>query len=1090
MAIKPTWSLAEITNNFFRSDSEWSPNTTSLTFSFPSSVPSGYKDNKAEGAGFLPFTSVQRTWAANAIEMWEDVVDIDFVNTGAGGGGDIRFMNTTTNYDGTAHAKGGSLFGDIWVHWDSPSNQNLGYGRVAVKTIMHEIGHALGLQHPGSYDASDDVDPTYAADAVYYQDSHQYTIMSYFGPWNTGAAHPSSPQTPLLHDIWAIQQRYGANMTTRTGNTVYGYGSNAGDPVYDFTINDEPVLCIWDAGGIDELNLSGGFINQKISLGAGKFTSAFGGTNNISIAYNVLIEHAHAGHGDDSVTGNTARNRLRGGDGDDTLSGLEGNDDLIGGNDKDDLHGWTGNDTLDGGAGNDRLYGWSGQDVMRGGDGNDYLSGNTGQDQFDGGAGLDIVSYLYSDASWLVDLSPGNGPDYAQSSTGTEVFYTVEGVEMGDGNDTIHGSAEDNILKGGDGNDRIYGYVGEDTMEAGAGNDIIYRRDGSKLIDGGDGTDLVNYGGTSFGINLRLEYPFSGQLVIDRPGGSEDQYDRVISVENAIGTSFDDTIRGGLLGNVIDGSNGDDRLRGWNGNDSLFGGYGDDFLEGDLGNDTLNGGIGNDTVSYIERSAGVSVDLAITTGQVISGAGTDILLGFEGLEGTDFSDTLKGTNGFNFIQGQLGNDTIEGRGGNDRLDSGEGHDDVDGGAGNDTIYSVGGNDDLAGGSGDDLLYGDSGNDVLTGGSGNDMIGGHAGSDTVNYAGASGFVRVDLDIEGDQEVGITEGTDEIIEVESAVGSNWNDTLRGTSGSNKLYGLGGNDVLEGRGGNDIIDGGMGLDTASFVSAASGVSVDLGNGLPQNTQGAGVDSFISIESLEGSDFNDVLTGDVQANDLVGGNGDDWLTGGEGADWLNGGAGDDFLFGGLGDDILYGIGGTDAASYFFAPAGVTVTLATTALQNTGGHGSDRLYFIENLQGSTFADNLTGSVYGNIIVGFGGADTIFGLAGLDTLTGGNGADVFDYDAVTHSGDAALTADIIVDFVQGQDVIDLSGIDANPNPPGDDAFTFRGTGSFGGLGGLRYEQNVAENYTLVLLNTAQNGGAEMAIRLTGLFTLTADDFVL
>jgi serralysin len=1107
MATKPVWSLDDIYTNFFRSDDEWSASTTSLTFSFPTTTPSGYSKLSGEGKGFSAFGLEQRSWAAAAIELWEDVVDIDFINLGSGGGGDIRFMNTDNGGPGTAHAKGGSKFGDIWVHSDKVGNFDLGYGKKAVDTLIHEIGHALGLQHPGNYNASDDETPTYNSDALYYQDSDQYTIMSYFGPWNTGAVHQSYAQTPLLHDVYAIQQRYGANMSTRLGSTVYGYNSNTDNPVYDFTVNTEPVLCIWDAGGTDELNLSAGGVNQSIDLRPGHFTSALGGTKNISIAYNCWIENAFAGSGNDRVIGNEKANTLRGGAGHDTVDGLDGNDQLIGadgnddltggaGNDhlfggggRDDLFGGIGKDTLEGGDGDDRLYGWSGDDVLRGGAGDDYLSGNTGLDQFYGDAGLDVVSYLYSNLSWVVDLAPNGSPAFAQSSTGTEILFFIEGVEMGGGNDTIRGSNEDNILEGGGGNDRIYGYLGDDTLDGGSGNDLIYRRDGSNLIDGGAGDDTINYGGTSFGIKLRLEYPFSGQVVVDRPGTDNDQVDRVISVEHAIGTGHDDTIRGGILDNIIDGSTGDDELRGWSGNDSLFGGYGDDLLEGDTGNDTLHGGIGTDRVTYINRTAAVAVDLAISGGQSVAGAGTDTLISIEELEGTDYSDTLKGNSASNYLLGRLGNDTMQGRGGNDRFDAHEGHDVVEGGSGNDTIYSGAGNDVLDGSSGDDWLYGDEGNDILTGGSGNDRLYGYAGADTVNYAGASGFVRVDLDVAGAQNVGNTEGFDTITEVENAVGSNWGDTLKGTNGSNKLYGLGGNDKLEGRGGNDIIDGGMGSDTASFASSSVGVTVDLSNSLPQNTQ-AGIDSFISIESLEGSAFNDILTGDVQSNYLVGMNGDDWLVGGEGNDWLGGGAGNDILFGGAGDDIISGSAGNDTVSYFFAPTGVTVTLTTNTQQNTGGHGIDRIYFMEGLFGSTFADDLEGSLGANAIAGFGGNDTITGLAGKDTLTGGAGADTFDFDATSHSGDSAVTADIINDFVQALDLIDLSGIDAKPGTAGDDAFIFRGTSGFNGIGRVRYEQNAAEDYTLVLINTEQGGGAEMAIRLKGLLTLEETDFLL
>lgn len=1036
MATKPVWTLAQITENFFRSSSEWDEDIATLTFSFPSTRPSGYSGDSGEGEGFLPFTSVQRTWAASAIQLWADVVDIDFVNAGAGGGGDLRFMNTEGDFPGTAHAKGGSKLGDIWVHWSKPSNQNLDYGTRAVKTLIHEIGHALGLQHPGEYDASDAEAPTYAEDAEYYQDSNQYTLMSYFNASNTGTSQPASPQTPMLHDIWAVQQRYGANMTTRTGDTVYGYDSNAGNPVYDFTVNKKPVLCIWDAGGTDELNLSGGQADQKINLSPGTFTSSNGGVNNISIAYNCWIENAYAGHGDDDVLGNSLSNRLRGGDGDDTLRG------------------------------------YAGADSLQGGAGDDYLAGSTGIDKFDGGAGLDVVSYSYSGKAWLVDLAPGSGPAFAQTSDATETFVSVEGVDMGSGNDTLRGSNDDNVLKAGGGNDRLYGYLGNDTLEGGAGDDMIYRRDGNNLIDGGDGIDLLNYGGTTHAIKLRLDYPFEGQKVVDLAGGANDQTDRVIGIEKLIATGYDDTITAGVTGSTIDGGNGDDDLSGGGGNDSLFGGYGDDTLAGDAGNDTINGGIAIDIASYATRFQAVTVDLAITGSQNTGGGGLDLLIGIEGLIGTDYADTLNGTAGFNRFTGGAGSDRIDGRGGNDFMSCGDGNDTVSGGSGNDTIY------------------GDGGHDVLTGGSGDDYLGGFDGADTVNYAGAAGFVRVDLAVAGPQQVGLTEGSDTLVEIENAVGSGFGDVLRGTEGTNKLYGLGGNDLIEGRGGNDILDGGMGSDTASYESAASGVTADLSNALPQNTGAGGVDSFISIENLEGSNFADILTGDVQDNYLIGNAGDDWLLGGEGKDWLGGGAGDDILFGGAGDDLVTGGDGLDTASYLFASAAVQVALGTTAAQATGGAGTDRLYFIENLAGSAFGDTLDGSAQANAIAGFGGNDTITGLAGQDTLTGGAGSDVFTFTAVSHSGKTNGSADIIADFTQGEDVIDLSGIDAKPNTAAENAFVFVGTESFGGIGRIRYVQHEADGFTTVLLNTVSGGGAEMAIRLNGVLTLTENDFVL
>ena len=115
-------------------------------------------------------------------------------------------------------------------------------------TLLHEVGHALGLSHPGDYDFDPDNPddaPTYEEDAEYLEDSNQYTVMSYFAAEYTGALHETVQgivyaQTPLLHDIYAIQQIYGTNLTTRAGDTVYGYNSTADRDVFDFDLNSVP----------------------------------------------------------------------------------------------------------------------------------------------------------------------------------------------------------------------------------------------------------------------------------------------------------------------------------------------------------------------------------------------------------------------------------------------------------------------------------------------------------------------------------------------------------------------------------------------------------------------------------------------------------------------------------------------------------------------------------------------------------------------------------------------------------------------------------------------------------------------------------
>ncbi|MCB1968562.1 MAG: DUF4347 domain-containing protein, partial [Candidatus Accumulibacter sp.] len=206
----------------------------------------------------------------------------------------------------------------------------------------------------------------------------------------------------------------------------------------------------------------------------------------------------------------------------------------------------------------------------------------------------------------------------------------------------------------------------------------------------------------------------------------------------------------------------------------------------------------------------------------------------------------------------------------------------------------------AGTPGNDSLTGSPGNDLLDGLGGNDTLNGLAGNDTL-HGGAD-----------------------------------NDVLNGDSGDDQLYGGEGNDQLSGGAGNDTLDGGTGVDTASYSDAfLSAVHVDLELGTA--TGGSGTDTLVSIENLTGGSGQDTLIGNGADNHLVGG------------------AGNDRLAGLAGDDTLDGGTGTDTADYSAALAGVSVSLALSGPQTTGGAGNDVLLSIERLQGSSFADSLTG---------------------------------------------------------------------------------------------------------------------------------------
>lgn len=241
-------------------------------------------------------------------------------------------------------------------------------------------------------------------------------------------------------------------------------------------------------------------------------------------------------------------------------------------------------------------------------------------------------------------------------------------------------------------------------------------------------------------------------------------------------------------------------------------------------------------------------------------------------------------------------------------------------------------------------------------------------------------------------------------------------------------------------------------------------------------------------------VFTGTAGADSYTGTAANETIYGLGGNDTLSGGGGDDLIDGGAGNDTMNGGAngtGGDTVSYASATAAVTVSLAITASQATGGGGSDRISNFENLMGSNFNDTLTGNTRANLIDGGLGNDTITGGQGVDSLRGGAGADVFDFNNVNETGNTATTRDLILDFEQGQDRIDLSTIDASSSLSGNNAFLFRGAiASFGTAadGEIRYAQE--GGLTVIYADTDNDSAPEFQIALNGLYTLTAADFVL
>ena len=292
-----------------------------------------------------------------------------------------------------------------------------------------------------------------------------------------------------------------------------------------------------------------------------------------------------------------------------------------------------------------------------------------------------------------------------------------------------------------------------------------------------------------------------------------------------------------------------------------------------------------------------------------------------------------------------------------------------------------GSDTIFGYNGNDAIYGLGGNDFIwsgwAGALAGDLLDGGTGIDTAVYLDSSVSVLVDLGL-GAGFTGTAEN-DVLISIENLTGSLYGDVLVGDGGSNVLTGDFGDDGLIGQGGNDTLIGGIGadeliggsgVDTASYITAFSGIAANVASG--GSTGDALGDTFETIENLTGSSFADTLTGDANVNVLDGYGGNDELKGGGGSDTLIGGT------------------GTDTATYIDSDSAVTVNLIS-GLGFGGTAEGDTLSLIENVTGSIYADTLTGDAYANRLFGSNGDDTLKGGGGADTLDGFSGIDTVRY---------------------------------------------------------------------------------------------------
>ena len=465
-----------------------------------------YTAAEAGEPGFFTWTPTEMQSAQLAFDAWEAVADVNFVEWPTSTSPaivDLHLLNAGSSVLGSTLGAfigpdGTSSEGFGFFNWQGQGwnySNVMQPGSYGFLTLLHEIGHGLGLAHPhdngGTSEIMNGVTSSFGDYGTSGMNQGLFTVMTYNDGWDQvqdpygtyGLTAYGYNIGPMALDIAAIQQIYGANTTHNTGNNtytlmdvnqtgtgwssiwdaggtdeiVYGGSHDAAIFLQEATLTDstytlsnhEQSLLPWYMAGTTSVNLAGGLpsfvwdadvANPSGGSGANVGLGAFGG---YTIANGVVIENASGGSGNDFIVGNDVRNLIYGNAGDDYVNGQGGND------------------RIDGGSGDDYILAGDGNDVVIGGDGADTI--------FGGETSADRSDSIYA----------GLGDD---------------DVDGGYGNDILYGGGGNDFVRGGFGADFIAGQAGNDTVSGGAFADTLFGNDGNDFVNGGWGHDLMNGG--------------------------------------------------------------------------------------------------------------------------------------------------------------------------------------------------------------------------------------------------------------------------------------------------------------------------------------------------------------------------------------------------------------------------------------------------------------------------------------------------------------------------------------------------------------------------------------------------------------------